>query len=172
MGGHFKEFDESFKGVSNRLVDTTILLFNKMMRDQLFSPSAKKFHYLFNLRDLAKISEGLMTSNSINYKNDKEKLFKLWVYEVKRVVEDKLICKEDISKFRFYLDQSIKFLVEGTDLNNEESIASLQQDSVIFTSFISLYEGESEKVYLPAKDLEYLKQVLKEKLEEYNETKI
>lgn len=33
-------------------------------------------------------------------------------------------------------------------------------DSNIFTSFISLYEGESDKIYLPVDNMEYLKKIL------------
>lgn len=40
-----------------------------------------------------------MTSNAVGYKNDILKLFKLFVYEVKRVIEDKLINQDDILKF-------------------------------------------------------------------------
>ena len=37
-------------------------------------------------------------------------------------------------------------------------------DSNIFTSFVSIYEGESDKIYLPVNDMDYLKKILKEKL--------
>ena len=33
-------------------------------------------------------------------------------------------------------------------------------DSNIFTSFISLYEGESDKIYLLIDNMEYLKKIL------------
>jgi dynein heavy chain len=40
-----------------RLVDSTIKLYEILIRDTSFNPSAKKFHYQFNLRELSKVTE-------------------------------------------------------------------------------------------------------------------
>lgn len=61
--GHFNSFgDSSFDKVTEQLIEGTIFIFNKILRDTRFSPSSRKFFYQFNLRDLSKICEGLMQS--------------------------------------------------------------------------------------------------------------
>jgi len=65
--------------------------------DTRYSPSSKKFHYQFNLRDLSKVIEGTMLSLSNHYKGFPQKLIALWVCESKRVFEDRMINFEDIN---------------------------------------------------------------------------
>ncbi len=47
----------------------------------------------------------------------------------------------------------------------------MMADHNIFTSFISLYKGESDPLYLPVDGFVELNKVLTEKLNEYNESK-
>jgi len=79
------------------LIDATIVLFNKLLKDTQFSPSARKFHYQFNLRELSKVIEGTMLSNSNHqtYKGGAVNLVKLWCHEGKRVFEDRFINYDD-----------------------------------------------------------------------------
>lgn len=53
-----------------------------------------KFHYIFNLRDLSRIYEGLTRSTLDKFFN-KDQFLRLWRNEVTRVFSDKLITKED-----------------------------------------------------------------------------
>lgn len=63
LQGHFSTFNEPcFDKITDQLIEATIILFNKILRDTRYSPSSKKFHYQFNLRDLSKVCEGIMLS--------------------------------------------------------------------------------------------------------------
>jgi dynein heavy chain len=53
-----------------------------------------KFHYIFNLRDLSRIYEGLCRS-TVDYFPTPEKFVRLWRNEATRVFADKLINIED-----------------------------------------------------------------------------
>ncbi len=83
----------------NKLVDPiingTIHIFNKILKDTRYSPSAKKFHYQFNLRDLSKVTEGIMLSLPDKFKGQNNKMISLWVAECRRVFEDRMISSED-----------------------------------------------------------------------------
>jgi dynein heavy chain, axonemal len=81
------------------VIESVIFLFNKILRDTRYSPSARKFFYQFNLRDLSKICEGVMLSQHANYKGDITKIHALFTHEAKRVIEDRLINQEDILQF-------------------------------------------------------------------------
>ncbi len=45
-----------------KLIEATIHVFNRLLKDTRFSPTASKFHYMFNLRELSKVTEGIMMS--------------------------------------------------------------------------------------------------------------
>lgn len=82
------------------------MFFTKTIRNPQFSPSAKKFHYQFNFRELAKIIEGVMRSSPQVYKNQNS-ILRLWFHEIRRVFEDRFINNEDLTLFRTILKEAI-----------------------------------------------------------------
>lgn len=88
LSQHIAEFDETVKIVGRNLVDITIDLYKNVISKML--PTPKKIHYLFNLRDISKIFQGLLRSHK-DYQNDKATLIKLWIHESFRVFYDRLI---------------------------------------------------------------------------------
>ena len=167
---HFANFDDSFAGISTKIVDATVNLYMSLIHETTFNPSAKKFHYQFNLRELSKVTEGVMYSDPINYANQPLLITKLWVHEAKRVFEDRLVFQEDKVKFGEFLKKGFNVLTDGVKITDEEK-ADIMSDSNIFTTFISAFEGETETVYLPVESLEKFKEILEEKKIEYNENK-
>ncbi|GFH11507.1 uncharacterized protein HaLaN_07015, partial [Haematococcus lacustris] len=57
-------------------------------------PTPAKTHYLFNLRDLSKVFQG-MSSAGADVMTDTAKMIRLWVHEVLRVFHDRLIDDAD-----------------------------------------------------------------------------
>ncbi len=171
LKGHFERFDKSFEQMADRIVDATVNIYLNLVRDTSFNPSAKKFHYQFNLRELSKVTEGVMMSDSLNYKGNTLKLAKLWYHETKRVFADRLVFKEDIDKFDEYIDKAFFILTDGYVTVGEKEKADITAPSNIFTTFISTLEGDPDKLYLPIENLETLKKILEDKLQEYNENK-
>ena len=59
-----------------------------------FLPTPTKSHYVFNLRDFARVVRGvlLVPANSLQ---EPEKLIRLWVHEVYRSFYDRLIDNDD-----------------------------------------------------------------------------
>jgi len=49
-----------------------------------------KFHYIFNLRDLSRVYEGLLQATVDKY-DTKEKFIRLWRNEAMRVFADRLV---------------------------------------------------------------------------------
>jgi len=46
LGGHLKAFsDPVIEKFTEKLIDGTIHIFNRILKDTRYSPSAKKFHY-------------------------------------------------------------------------------------------------------------------------------
>ena len=72
-------FDEKLRLISDKIMDSTVLFFTKTIRNPQFSPSAKKFHYQFNFRELAKIIEGVMRSNPQTNKTAGS-IYRIWLH--------------------------------------------------------------------------------------------
>lgn len=54
-------FHESIIAVSNRLTRCTLQLYTDIVQD--LPPTPSKFHYIFNLRDLSRVFQGLVLTN-------------------------------------------------------------------------------------------------------------
>lgn len=96
IDGHFSSFDVDVAKMSNKLVDATCELHRNVMHN--FLPSAVKFHYQFNLRDLSNITQGL-TRAIKEYYREPVKVARLWVHECERVFRDRMINEADMAKF-------------------------------------------------------------------------
>ncbi len=59
---------------------------------EVLLPSPARFHYLFNLRDISKVIQGILMARPISVR-DPETLGRLWVHEIQRVFHDRLISE-------------------------------------------------------------------------------
>ena len=134
------------------------MFFTKTIRNPQFSPSAKKFHYQFNFRELAKIIEGVMRSVPQTFKTTGD-IVRIWFHEVRRVFEDRLINDDDLNLFRSILKEGI-----SKGIGDFPEKDSPFQEPIIFTSFMSEF-------YSSVTDMIELRRVMKDKLEEYNDVK-
>lgn len=88
LAQHLKEFDEEVKIAGQEITLTTIDLYQNVVAKML--PTPTKIHYLFNLRDISKIFQGLLRSHK-DYQNTKSTMLRLWIHECFRVFFDRLI---------------------------------------------------------------------------------
>jgi dynein heavy chain, axonemal len=146
--------------MTEKFINGTIKVFNKMVNDPSLRPTARKFHYQFNLRDFSKIIKNLMLSTPNNFKNAPEKLARLWIHECNRVYMDRLLFDKDIEVLQTIAKEGARLF----ELNVDE----IFKEPNIFTSFISVTKGQ-DKQYLEITDLAELKKVLEDKLAEYQE---
>lgn len=161
LGGHIKNFDTSISKLKDKIIDATIELFKLITENPEFSPSARKFHYQFNLRDISRVIGGVMQSSPGLYRGAPDKFIRLWIHECDRTYLDRLITEKDIETYKEYLARSCKRFEE--DIGSE-----IMVNPNIYTSFVS--GSGSDRAYLPIKDMSQLKKVLEERLQEYNES--
>mmetsp|Transcript_21619 Transcript_21619/g.15864 ORF Transcript_21619/g.15864 Transcript_21619/m.15864 type:complete len:349 (+) Transcript_21619:1203-2249(+) len=155
----FHNFEEEIKGLSEFLALGTINLFNAIQEN--FLPSPAKSHYVFNMRDISKVFQGIYLADKAFYET-KEHIIKLWSHEVLRVFSDRLISFEDRDIFKGYLQDQLSMHFQ---MDYKEHCQTNGVDAV-FVDFLN----ENMKVYEEVTDFAKLRDYLNEKLEQYNAT--
>uniref|UniRef100_A0AAQ5ZAJ7 Dynein axonemal heavy chain 11 n=1 Tax=Amphiprion ocellaris TaxID=80972 RepID=A0AAQ5ZAJ7_AMPOC len=158
LSAHFLQGGFSY-GVSRSvgtLIQAAICLHQKI--SQNFLPTAIRFHYIFNLRDLSNIFQGILFAlpESIRYPID---LVHLWLHESSRVYSDKLMEEKDVELFNKILLDTGKRYFEGID----ESVFIHQP--LVYCHFAQGFICLS----CQASDWEKLQKTLADALEHYNE---
>ena len=129
-------------------MELTVMFFTRTIKNPQFSPSAKKFHYQFNFRELAKITSGILRSVPQVFKTQNHVL-RIWMHEVKRVFEDRFVNNEDTLLFRTILKDSISKTVGEF---NEKDTPFYEPN--IFVTFMS-------DIYNTCDDIVELRRVMK-----------
>ncbi|RXM32245.1 Dynein heavy chain 11, axonemal [Acipenser ruthenus] len=106
---HFQQFafNPAVVRTGSTVVQAAIWLHQKMVQN--FLPTAIKFHYIFNLRDLSNIFQGILFSAPDCLKQTAD-LVQLWLHESSRVYADKLVESKDSELFhKMLLDTAHKY---------------------------------------------------------------
>lgn len=95
-----KGFPGSVRALSSQLIGATLDMYAQSMAKLL--PTPTKSHYVFNLRDFARVVQGVMMLPAAVLPStgdaDAAKVYKrLWVHEVFRVFYDRLVDDKDRS---------------------------------------------------------------------------
>ncbi|KAJ8318719.1 LOW QUALITY PROTEIN: hypothetical protein KUTeg_003810 [Tegillarca granosa] len=142
---------------SSTLVQGALALHSKVTTT--FLPTAIKFHYIFNLRDLSNIFQGVLFAVAECAKTPVE-LVRLWIHEAQRVYRDKLCDTKDIEAY----DKVLKDIVKKSFEDIEE--AQVYQEPLIYCHFA---QGIGDPKYFAVPSWESLNKILVEALENYNE---
>nr|XP_054501017.1 dynein axonemal heavy chain 17 [Agelaius phoeniceus] len=140
-----------------RLVAAALALHQKVASN--FLPTAIKFHYIFNLRDLSNIFQGLLFSTPDCLKAPVD-LVRLWLHEAERVYGDKLVDEEDQYSFKKVMADISKASFQ--EINEELMFAKPN----IYCHFA---QGMDDFKYMPVTSWASLSGLLGEALDNYNE---
>ena len=143
--------------MTDDIVNASIQVFATIAEDLLPTPS--KSHYTFNLRDLAKVFQGMLMVEKKNI-NSKELLARLWVHENQRVFADRLTCEEDHLWLRNLMKSKIETLF-GMDW-----IQVVPRERLVYGDFIN--GADSVRVYDEITSIDTLKVVVEDYLSNYN----
>jgi dynein heavy chain len=174
---HFKEF--KFKGfeknaqqaiidLSDQLINASFRILDDIRKHKDFAPNAQKFHYQWNLRECAKLINGLLRTNN-NYYKDFNSIYKLWYHECNRVFKDRLKFADDFKRYDDIVistfDREFKYVEQGDDKKPTK-----ENNMLIFVPFDEHIEEEQNILFETTK-FENTKEFIKKKLDEYNESK-
>ncbi|XP_053613118.1 dynein axonemal heavy chain 2 isoform X1 [Plodia interpunctella] len=155
LSQHLMEFDEETKTVGKVVLVATIDMFNNIVAKLLPTPS--KMHYLFNLRDISKIFQGLLRSNK-DYTNTKARFLRLWIHECFRVFGDRLTEEKDRD---WFMNQVGDMLGKHFELTFHALCPS--KSPPLFGHFLNPFE-----VYDDIVDPAALRKYILNQMEEYN----
>lgn len=157
----------------NQIVNATLETY-KFACDNL-RPTPAKSHYLFNLRDIARVVMGcsLMRKESISNR----KIFaRLWMHEVMRVFYDRLVDNDDRTNifnnvrecvrdvFREKVDDVFSEYVDASGNLDQYQIAS----NLYFGSYFFMDIDADERKYEETTDLSLFRELALKSLQEYN----
>ncbi len=99
------EFNIEVKSNLLPLVSSSIVMYYRVFINMLPTPS--KSHYVFNLRDLSKLVNGLMQAYPSVVTN-RDDLVSLFAHESIRIFNDRLVTREDNEAFYVHLNETIQ----------------------------------------------------------------
>jgi dynein heavy chain, axonemal len=145
------------------MTDMTLKLYRQIV--EMLPRTPVKFHYIFNLRDLSRVYEGL-TRSTIDKFTTKESIIRLWRNETLRVFNDRLINEED----RVIVGEK---LLGGLVKSNFDDISeNVMANPIIFGDFMTANPTEEThidaKLYEDCGDYERVKKKFDFLLQEFN----
>ena len=163
-------FKEEVCGMARDLIVLTRVLW-KNTKEKLL-PTPAKFHYVFNLRDLSRIWQSMIATQS-NVIVEEKILLQLWNHEVTRTLADRLVDEKD----KEWFTEEIDTLIEN---HFDETYSTVSKSMVYFVDFMrdapeptGEEDGETEnelpKVYEPASSFKSISERLNFFLEQYND---
>ncbi|XP_035537407.1 dynein heavy chain 3, axonemal [Morone saxatilis] len=167
---HFsKGFDASFYRLGKIMVQATMAVYKDAMDS--FLPTPSKSHYIFNLRDFARVIRGVLLAPH-THMQDGDKLIRLWIHEIYRVFYDRLIDSEDKETFfGIVKERTSNFFKQSMEkLLSHLSPGGMVVDECIRSLFFGDYaKPDSDvKCYDEITDMGALQGVMEFYLDEYN----
>jgi len=160
-------FPDDVKKCGNIAVAATIDLFTQFNKNMLPIPS--RFHYLFNLRDVSRVMQGVLMTEPASVVNAKV-FTKLWLHECQRVFHDRLIDEGDR---RYFKDLSMELLqTKFKEKWNEDDLfeTNFDENKLKVTFSMIMKCDHDDKLYEEVKDLKKLIKLLEDKTIDYNFT--
>ena len=156
---HMSIFSTEVKDVARKLTPITLKLYNEVV--QHLPPTPSKFHYIFNLRDISRVYEGLCLATPEHFEKP-EYFVRLWRNECLRVFHDRLINEED----KTYVQKTIASLI---DENFSDQSRYAMKDPILFGDFRHAIHEENARLYEDILDFPASKAIFAEIMESYNE---
>lgn len=162
----FVEFDPEIKALSVSIASATLSVYKVVSADFLATP--EKFHYIFNIRDVAKVVQGVLMANRGTIFTP-EAMIRLWAHESQRVFSDRFLRtkSQDEEKFVTILTAKMTecFQKDWNVIMNDCIDPSV---GPLFCSLLQEPDENGEAVYEEVSDYKKVRILIEERLEDYN----
>lgn len=140
MSSFLNKFPSEVQQKVDSLVGASIHIYNTIRTELL--PTPAKSHYTFNLRDLAKVVQGVLSAD-IKTVTQEADVVRIWIHECMRVFQDRLVDKTDKNWFK---ELVMATMSRQLDLNWNEVVSV---EPVIFGDY--MVPGADPKIYTEIK---------------------
>jgi dynein heavy chain len=162
---HLKDFPQDIKDLTPKITQATLQIYLTICEKLPRTPI--KFHYIFNLRDLSKVYQGL-TKSTLQEFSKKDDFLRLWRNETLRSFYDRLITFEDR---RLVNDETLGNMVR--DHFGPDQVEQVMKDPLLFGEFMKVQpldpNFEDPSVYQVLENFEVVKKKCDDMLGDYND---
>ena len=152
--GFLQDFPADFILMADPIVEGSLEVYMDIQKELLPTPS--KSHYTFNLRDLAKVIQGILMSEP-RYIGNTDQLLLLWCHEASRVFRDRLINDDD----RKWYDAKI------VEVLSKHFVRLWSPYDFVDACFGDFLQSPKPAPYVQVNDFEKANKILKESAEDY-----
>ena len=165
-------FESGYIKLSQPIIAATMELYQQSMKCLLPTPS--KSHYTFNLRDFARVVQGMLLSSADDYEKTSDLLL-IWSHEVFRVFYDRLTDDDDRMWFieemrrqtKKHFDVDMDKLFAEFDFNGSGDV---DDDDIRYLLYSSYTDPKaSKKKYKRVRDIEGMQKNMVQYLDDYNQ---
>ena len=161
LNAHGLKFNTDVQMAAQKLTELTLIFYKELVSALPATPS--KFHYIFNLRDLSRVYEGVCQSTPDVYTTviDFVRLFR---NECLRIFYDRLITQQD----KEFVDK--KLLGGLIDNNFGAEATAINKDPIIFGDYQDSNEIENAEIYKEIGSYDKVKEIFDQMLVKYNKS--
>ena len=159
LSGHLQAFDSDLQKLTDVVTQATMSLYQDVVA--ALPPTPSKFHYIFNLRDLSRVYEGLCLTTPDRFATS-EQFVRVWRNESLRVFHDRLINKEDKKLVQGLVEKIVGSLFP-------KAAQTAMQEPLLYGDMRFALSPEKPRLYEEFGSYEEAKGVFDAVLTEYNE---
>lgn len=149
LEGHTRPFSQEIREIVPKLGKITLSFYKAIVND--LPPTPSKFHYIFNLRDLSRIYNGLVLTTPERFQSVAQ-MIRVWRNEIMRVISDRLISAED----KQIVQDTVKRMVD--EINEFKPHAEyVFRDPVLFGDYRNALEIGEPRIYEDLQDYDAAK---------------
>ncbi|CAJ1329580.1 unnamed protein product [Effrenium voratum] len=108
LGRHLQGFGPQTQRCCEPIVNATAEILASIQNSPAFLPSAEKFHYQFNLKDIANIFQGMLSTNGAVFRDasGSTRFLRVWLHELHRVFSDRLVLESDAKELQAMIEKA------------------------------------------------------------------